>query len=81
MEDLRTAHKCGGREEGGLLVLKSFFQVWRGGLFTVGLVETNINSKCSFTIGIRGCIIIDKEKSFQQWKIRVSKGPGRGGSL
>lgn len=81
MKDLRKAHTFEGREEGGLLVLKSFFQAWRGGLFTVGSLETNLNSKCSFTIGIHGCIIIDKEKSFQQWKIRVGKGAGRGGSL
>lgn len=79
MKDLRKAHTFEGREEGGLLVLKSFFQAWRGGLFTVGSLETNLNSKCSFTIGIHGCIIIDKEKSFQQWKIRVGKGAGRGG--
>ena len=48
MKDLRKAHKFSGREEGGLSVLKSFFQVWRSGLFTVGLLETNINSKCCF---------------------------------
>ena len=65
MKDLRKAHTFEGREEGDLSVLKSFFQAWRGGLFTVGSLETNLNSKCSFTIGIHGCIIIDKEKSFQ----------------
>lgn len=78
MKDLRKAHTFEGREEGDLSVLKSFFQAWRGGLFTVGSLETNLNSKCSFTIGIHGCIIIDKEKSFQQWKIRVGKGAGGG---
>lgn len=81
MEDLRTAHKCGGggREEGGLLVLKSFFQVWRGGLFTAGLLETNINSKCSFTIGIRGCIIIDEKNHFSNGKLELARVLG--GSL